>query len=97
VFEVIGKHITERGLDPKASAPHHEVYDVPWSLTLASGNRLHAAYWHNRFGIEHTDGALHVSPRDGARLFGWVTPELPEAWHGVSQAEGGKTKIRIRK
>ncbi len=96
VFEVTEKHITDRGADPKAATPRYEVYDIPWSLTLSSGAKLHAALWHDRFGIEYTEGALHVSPRDGARIFGWATPELPEGWHGVSAA-GDKTLVRIRK
>ena len=96
VFEVVDKHVTDRGLDPKKSSASYEVYDVPWSLTLSSGAKLQAAYWHDRFGIEHTDGALQVSPRDAARIFGWSTPELPEGWHSV-KAFGDKTLVRIRK
>lgn len=97
VFDVTEKQITDRGLDPKASSPHEEVYDVPWSLTLSSGTRLHAAFWHDRFGIEHTDGALHVSPRDGARIFGWATPTLPEGWYSATASGDDKTIVRIRK
>jgi len=100
VFEVVEKHITDRGLDPKASEQNYEVYDVPWVLTLAGGTRLHAAFWHDRFGIEHTDGALHVSPKDAARIFAWSTPELPEGWHAIKasgQKSVQKTMVRVRK
>ena len=96
-FEVVEKQITDRSADPKSATPRHEVYDMPWSLTLSSGVKLHAALWHNRFGIEHTEGALHVSPRDGARIFSWATPELPEGWYGVSAGSDHKTLVRIRK
>ncbi len=97
LFEVTQKQITDRSLDPKESAPHFEVYDVPWVLDLSSGQKLHAALWHDRFGIEHTDGAVQVAPRDGMRIFAWVTPELPEGWHGVAAKESEKTLVRIRK
>lgn len=96
-FEVVEKHVTHRGLDPKASSPYQEIYDVPWSLVLASGARLQAAFWHDRFGIEHSSGSLEVSPADGAWLFGWATPSLPEGWHGVRSSGDDDTTIRIRK
>lgn len=97
LFEVTEKHITDRTLDPKASTSRYEVYDVPWVVSLSSGAKLHGAFWHNRFGIEHTDGALHLSPTDAARLFGWVSPSLPEGWHAIAQQGEDKTLVRIRK
>lgn len=96
-FEVVEKHVTHRGLDPKASSPYQEIYDVPWSLVLASGARLQAAFWHDRFGIEHSSGSLEVSPADGAWLFGWATPSLPDGWHSVRSSGDDDTTIRIRK
>lgn len=96
-FEVVEKHVTHRGLDPKASSPYEEIYDVPWSLVLASGARLQAAFWHDRFGIEHSSGSLEVSPADGAWLFGWATPSLPDGWHSVRSSGDDDTTIRIRK
>lgn len=96
-FQVVEKHVTDRGLDPKASSPYEEIYDVPWSLVLSSGARLQAAFWHDRFGIEHSSGALEVSPADGAWLFGWATPALPEGWHGVNASGDDETTIRVRK
>jgi len=96
-FQVVEKHVTDRGLDPKVSSPNEEIYDVPWSLVLGSGTRLHAAFWHDRFGIEHSSGALEVSPADGAWIFGWATPALPDDWHSVRSSGEDDTTVRIRK
>jgi hypothetical protein len=96
-FDVVAKHITHRDYDPKKSSSSHEVYDLPWVLELSSGQMLHAAYWHDRFGIEHTDGMLHVSPADGGHIFAWATPALPEGWHSVRGVLEDKTLVIIRK
>jgi hypothetical protein len=96
-FEVVAKHITLRGHDPKATSSHYELYDLPWVLNLSSGQMLHGAYWHDRFGIENTNGSLELSPADAARVFAWATPELPEGWHGVKGVTDDKTMIRVRK
>jgi hypothetical protein len=58
-----------------------EIADAPWGLELSSGQLLHGAYWHDRFGIEHGAGSFALSPTDAARVFRFVAPELPSGWH----------------
>jgi hypothetical protein len=74
-----------------------EIEDAPWALELSSGQLLHGAYWHDRFGIEHGAGSFALSPADAARLFRFVGPELPSAWHALSLPEGQSTRVVIRR
>jgi hypothetical protein len=96
-FEVVGKHVTARKLDPKKVEENYQVYDVPWAIELSSGQYLHAAYWHDRFGIEQGPGNIEFSPADGQRVWQWVEPAVPDSWHGVDQVPAGTTIVRIRK
>lgn len=93
-FRVVEKHITRR-LNESDDASLH---DAPWALKLDNGQWLHASPRHNRFGIEHTDGSVEVSPSDGERLFHWATPDIPEGWHGLTiEASASTTIVHIRK
>lgn len=97
-FKVVGKHITAVKLDPESLDEGYELYDIPWSVELSSGQLLHAAYWHDRFGIEHGPGNVQLSPKDARRVWQWATPEVPEGWHGVTEADASAaTLVVIRK
>lgn len=98
-FEVVAKHITAVGLDPNKAEPGTELLDIPWAIELSSGQLMHGAYWHDRFGIEHGPGSVQWSPADAQRVWAWVTPEVPEGWHGVNERpeSAPKTLVRIRK
>jgi hypothetical protein len=74
-----------------------QVADVPWALELDSGQLIHAAYWHDRFGIEHGAGSFELSPKDAARLFRFVGPELPSGWHAVTSEPGEAVRVVIRR
>lgn len=82
-FMVTAKYITGIQSDVHSFANRVEIHDAPWVVELASGQSIHGAFWHNRFGIEHGDGNLQLSPADARWLFQWVTPELPIGWHGL--------------
>ncbi len=96
---ITGKHVTATQLDPKGLAEFYDVYDAPWTLELSSGQLIHGAVWHDRFGIEHGPGNVMLSPADAQRVWQWADPEVPEGWHGVNQAAGGtsSTVVVIRK
>jgi hypothetical protein len=96
-FEVVGKQITASKLDPKAAAEHIDAYDVPWVIELSSGQLLHGASWHDRFGIEHGPGNVQLSPADAARVWQWSEPAVPDGWHGVRQPGAKQTMVVIRK
>jgi hypothetical protein len=97
-FRVVAKHITGASVDPASLADGASVFDVPWALELASGQLLHGAYWHDRFGIEHGPGNLQVSPADARRIWAWADPQVPAGWHGVRVRESEPTVIvNVRK
>jgi hypothetical protein len=97
-FEVVAKHVTLVGGDPFAAGESHELLDLPWALELSSGRSVYAAYFHDRFGIDHGPGSIQLSPRDAVRLFQWVTPSLPEGWHSKRREDKDeKTLFVLRK
>ncbi len=96
-FDVVGKHITAAKLDPKSVADHIDTYDLPWSIELSSGQLIHGATWHNRFGIEHGKGNVQMAPTDASRVWAWVEPEVPANWHGVTRTGDRKTIVIVRK
>jgi hypothetical protein len=91
------KALTFGGKEPNGFGEAFEVGDVPWALELSSGQLIHAAYWHDRFGIEHGAGSFALSPADASRLFRFVGPELPRGWHAVVAAPDQGTPVVIRK
>ena len=96
-FEIKQKALTFVGKDATTFGEAFEVEDAPWALELSSGQLLHGAYWHDRFGIEHGAGSFAFSPSDAARLFRFVAPELPNGWHAVRAAAGQGTPVVIRR
>jgi hypothetical protein len=98
-FEITGKEVTLATREANSFAETFELFDAPWGITLSSGLQLYGAYWHDRFGVDHGAGAIELSPSDAERVYQWVTPQLPEGWHGLSTplADNEKTKIVIRK
>lgn len=95
-FAIKQKALTFLGRDQRAFGEAFELFDVPWAIELTSGQLMHGAYWHDRFGIEHGAGSLSLSPADAARIFRFVGPELPPGWHAVS-AGTEPTQVVIRK
>jgi hypothetical protein len=48
--------------------------------------------------VEHGPGALELAPADAVRLWQWLTPSLPEGWHGrEGTSNEGKTLVVLRK
>ncbi len=87
-FTITAKYITGIQSDVNGFANRVEIHDAPWVIEMASGQSIHGAFWHNRFGIEHGDGNLQLAPADARWLFQWVTPEVPSGWHGVIVQSG---------
>jgi hypothetical protein len=96
-FEVKQKDLTFVGKDAAGFGEGFEVADAPWALELSSGQLLHGAYWHDRFGIEHGAGTFALSPGDAARVFRFVGPELPSGWHAAAAVGNQGTPVVIRK
>ncbi len=56
---------------------------VPWVLFFQAHNALHAAYWHDRFGVPKSHGCANLSPHDAQFIFDWLEPKLPAGWTSV--------------
>jgi hypothetical protein len=95
-FEVVSKTVSLLDAPPERLGERFALFDVPWAIELSSGQLLHGAYWHDRFGIEHGSGDIMLAPADAQRLFGWVTPDLPKGWHSAS-AGAEKTIVHVHK
>jgi hypothetical protein len=99
VFPITGKHISASQPGAKPWSEDFDLHDVPWVLDLASGQSIHGAWWHNRFGVEYGPGNVQMSPADAAWLFRWAGPDLPEGWHELTSVADGdkKTMVVVRK
>lgn len=60
-----------------------ELRDVPYVQYFHEGYALHAAYWHDRFGIPRSHGCINLAPIDALRVFRFTDPPVPEGWHGI--------------
>lgn len=49
--------------------------DVPWTMYFNRDFALHAAYWHDGFGFQHSHGCVNLAPKDAKWLFDWTTPQ----------------------
>lgn len=60
-----------------------DLREVPHVQYFSGGYALHAAYWHDSFGLPRSHGCVNLSPLDAQWLFQWTEPPLPPGWHGV--------------
>jgi hypothetical protein len=72
--------------------------DVPNIQYVHAPLALHVTYWHDRFGNLMSAECLNVSPEDGAWLFDFTLPKLPEGWNAVrgSKTTGPATRIHVK-
>jgi hypothetical protein len=98
-FEVIAKHTTALNANVDGFAHRVAIYDTPWTLELSSGQLMHGAYWHERFGVEHGPGNIQLSPTDARWLWNWAEPAVPQHWHAVLSLpeNDSATIINVRK
>jgi hypothetical protein len=82
IFRVHTKHVSST-MDSKQPEAEFELRDVPYIQYFKDGYALHAAYWHDQFGLPRSHGCINLAPLDAARLFGFTKPEVPAAWHGA--------------
>jgi lipoprotein-anchoring transpeptidase ErfK/SrfK len=90
-FHVYQKHTTSRMEAPekppeteKDKVEHAYRYDdVPYVQYLVGGIAIHAAFWHDGFGMPRSHGCINVSPRDAQYLFGVTLPAMPRGWHSI--------------
>jgi len=74
-----------------------ELRDVPYVQYFHDGFALHAAYWHDRFGVPRSHGCINLSPIDAMRVFRFTEPSMPTNWHGITVDQGKGTIIIVRR
>jgi murein endopeptidase len=89
VFEIRRKRITDTMADlgPEAGDDRYRIEDVPWTQYFEGSIALHAAFWHQRYGLPRSHGCVNLSPPDAQRIFRATLPRVPEGWHGISTEE----------
>jgi hypothetical protein len=96
-FRVYSKHVTsrmsaeEKPAEKEGDQPEHAYRydDVPYVQFLHEGIALHAAFWHEGFGIPRSHGCINLSPRDAVWLFHQTLPAVPDGWHSINAGRAG--------
>jgi lipoprotein-anchoring transpeptidase ErfK/SrfK len=102
-FRVYQKHISSRmSAEEKPEKPatedgavaeeaeHAYRYDeVPYVQYVVGGIALHAAFWHEGFGLPRSHGCINLAPRDAQTVFQKTLPALPAGWHGIAPGRAG--------
>jgi lipoprotein-anchoring transpeptidase ErfK/SrfK len=95
VYRINAKHVATTMADDLAADGPYSIEDVPWTMYFLGSYALHAAFWHDRFGMQRSHGCVNLAPRDARWLFFWTLPELPSAWHGVLAGVGQGTSVSL--
>lgn len=88
IFRIHTKHVAAT-MDSNQPEAEFELRDVPYIQYFEHGFALHAAYWHDQFGMPRSHGCVNLAPLDAKRLFQFTKPEVPPGWHGAMQALTG--------
>jgi hypothetical protein len=88
IFRIYTKHLTTT-MASNVVGEEFELKDIPYVQYFEKSYALHAAYWHDDFGIPRSHGCINLSPADAKWLFLWTEPQLPRGWHGVRTALSG--------
>ena len=95
-WRVREKHITGT-MDGDGSAAGdlpYSIEDVPYVMYYEGSYAVHAAFWHENYGVQMSHGCVNLSPLDAKHLFFWADPQIPPGWHGMwSDAEHPGTMI----
>lgn len=87
-FRIFAKHVTTT-MSSEVVGEEFELKDIPYVQYFQEGYALHAAYWHDDFGIPRSHGCINLAPEDARWLFEWTEPHVPPAWHGARADDGG--------
>jgi hypothetical protein len=87
-FRIFAKHLTTT-MSSEVVGEEFELKDIPYVQYFEDGYALHAAYWHDDFGIPRSHGCINLSPEDSKWLFSFTEPQLPPGWHSVRPALRG--------
>jgi lipoprotein-anchoring transpeptidase ErfK/SrfK len=99
----LGEHITWR----KAISIHmaggttgsgYDTAAVSWTtLFSGEGYAIHAAFWHNNFGVPRSHGCVNCLPEDAKWIFRWATPQNSlDIGDTVADALAGGTHVVVQ-
>jgi L,D-transpeptidase catalytic domain len=87
-FRIFSKHVTTT-MSSEVVGEEFQLKDIPYVQYFQEGYALHAAYWHDDFGIPRSHGCINLAPEDAKWLFEWTEPHVPSAWHGARSVDEG--------
>jgi hypothetical protein len=87
LFRITSKHLSHTMDGDHAVDGPYSIEDVPYVMYFQLAYALHSAFWHDAFGRPRSHGCVNLAPLDARWIFRWVSPPLPEHWHGVYPTE----------
>jgi hypothetical protein len=95
------KKMSEQDMKGLTGEDPYSVATVPWTQFFdpGLGLALHAAYWHDKYGIPRSHGCVNLSPADARWLYFWSEPIVPAGWTmaaGWSEAPGSVVRVRSK-
>jgi hypothetical protein len=83
-WRVREKHVTTTmdGDGTAAGDLPYSIEDVPYVMYYQGSYAVHAAFWHENFGVQMSHGCVNLAPLDAKHLFFFADPPLAEGWHG---------------
>jgi len=97
----IWKKMSESDMKGLSGEDPYSVATVPWTQFYSPerGLALHAAYWHDKFGIARSHGCINLAPVDARWLYFFTDPQTPAGWSmgaGVVEAPGSILRVRSK-
>jgi hypothetical protein len=91
LFTIREKHVSDTmsSIGADAGDDRYAIEDVPWTQYFSGSIALHAAFWHERFGLKRSHGCVNLSPLDAHHVFNETWPVVPDGWHGVTADRTG--------
>jgi lipoprotein-anchoring transpeptidase ErfK/SrfK len=89
--------LSESPTEDDKEAGHFELRDVPYVQYFHEGYAIHAAYWHDHFGLARSHGCVNLAPIDAMRVFRFTDQPVPDGWHGINVDAGKGTVVVIHK
>jgi hypothetical protein len=91
-FRIFSKHWTTT-MSSEVLGEEFQLKDIPYVQYFQEGYALHAAYWHDDFGIPRSHGCINLAPEDAKWLFTFTSPALPARWHGARSDKQGSVVV----
>lgn len=91
LFTIREKHVSDTmsSIGADAGDDRYAIEDVPWTQYFEGSIALHAAFWHERFGLKRSHGCVNLAPLDAHHIFNETWPVVPDGWHGVTTDHTG--------